>query len=474
MDQTERWTRCLAALLGRVDDDDRVGLSTLTLTAISPQRVVLAGVADSFWRGRIRRRFLPLLQELLAAHFAELALPPAVPIELRIGPPGQGAEGAGNGARPRREAASAERAQLALPMDDAGMAGTGTVGAGTEGLPGLDAQLRFDTFQESAANRSALAFARAVSEAPGTRYNPLVLIGEPGHGKTHLLHAIANTYLARSMPRMVCTTAEEFANALWEGIRRKRMSAVRERFRQVDALLLDSVEFLGVSPRAQEELVHTIDAVRARGGQLVFTVDRFPSGLTKFSAALRSRLEMGLTAEVGPLDAPTRLALVRARAAADGIALDETTMSLLAERITGSARKLEGAVVRIGAYAALTEQPITPAFATSLLAPLFDTVPAARPTVTPQEIIARVCEHTGVKPDALRSRGRAGQVVRARRIVVTLLRRAGGLSYGEIGLLLGNRSHSTVIQAERGLQADMAREPVLRQFVERLLAEWRA
>jgi chromosomal replication initiator protein len=462
MDETERWTRCLAELLGRVDDDDRVGLSTLTLTAISPQRAVLGGVADSFWRGRIRRRFLPLLQALLAAHFAELGLPPAVPIELRIGPAVPLPERDARRPRAASRATPRDPAQMSLPMD----------ADGGDGLTGLDPRLCFDTFQESAANRSALAFARAVSETPGARYNPLVLIGEPGHGKTHLLHAIANAYLARPMPRVVCTTAEDFANALWEGIRLKRMNTVRARFRQADALLLDSVEFLGVSPRAQEELVHTIDAVRARGGQLVFTVDRFPSGLTSFSAALRSRLEMGLTAEVGPLDARTRLALVRARAEADGIALDEETMSLLAERITGSARKLEGAVVRIGAYAALTEQAITPAFAASLLAPLFDAAPLARPAVSPREIIARVCEHTGVKPDALRSRGRAGQVVRARRIVVYLLRRAAGLSYGEIGLLLGNRSHSTVIQAERGLQADLTREPMLRQFLERLLAEW--
>ena len=461
MDQTERWTRCLAELLGRVDNDDRVGLATLTLMAISPQRVVLGGVADSFWRGRIRRRFLPLLRELLAAHFAELALPPAVPVDLRIGTAAPAREAATVPTR-RTPPPAEDLAQLALPMD----------GAGTDGPAGLDPRLCFDTFQESAANRSALAFARTVSEAPGTRYNPLVLIGEPGHGKTHLLHAIANAYLTRQVPRLVCTTAEDFANALWEGIRRKRMNTVRERFRQADALLLDSVEFLSVSPRAQEELVHTIDAVRARGGQIVFTVDRFPSGLTAFSAALRSRLEMGLTAEVGPLDSQTRLALVRARAEADGVALDEETMALLAERITSSARKLEGAVVRIGAYAALTEQAITPAFATSLLAPLFDTEPLARPPVTSQQIIARVCEHTGIKPDALRSRGRGGQVVRARRIVVYLLRRAAGLSYGDIGLLLGNRSHSTVIQAERGLRADLEREPVLRQFVERLLAEW--
>lgn len=464
MDQTERWARCLAELLDRVDDDDRVGLSTLSLTAISSQGVVLGGVADSFWQRRIRRRFLPALQTLLAAHFSELNLPAPLPIELRIGPAPAAPESRGNPPRQAPPRAPQNQAQLTLPMDAAG-AGGGT---------GADPRLCFDTFQESAGNRSALAFARAVSEAPGTRYNPLVLIGEPGRGKTHLLHAIANAYLAQPSPQVVCTTAEDFANALWEGIRLKRMNVVRARFREVDALLLDSVEFLGVSPRAQEELVHTIDAVRRRGGQLVFTVDRFPSGLTSFSAALRSRLEMGLTAEVGPLDAETRLALVRARAEADGIGLDEETMTLLSQRITGSARKLEGAVVRIGAYAALTEQAITPGFAASLVAPLFDTEPVARTAVSPQQIIARVCEHAGIKPDVLRSRGRAAKVVKARRIAVHLLRQAGGLSYAEIGLLLGNRSHSTMIQAERALQAELAQEPVLRQFVARLLGEWGA
>jgi chromosomal replication initiator protein len=312
-----------------------------------------------------------------------------------------------------------------------------------------------------------------VVEEPGRRYNPLLLVGASGLGKTHLLHAIAQGLRERhGLTQVRTVTGEAFKNEVLDGITRKRMPVVRERFRSAEALLLDDVEFLLVSPKAQEELQHTFDILQRAGRQLVFTADRFPRALTGLSDALRSRLEMGLIAEVTAPDEAARLAVVQQRARHGGLALGADVQGLLARRITRNLRRLEGAVVRLGAHAALHGEPITLDFAERFAAPFFDAErPAGGLPVARETILERVADRFGITLRALKGRGRSPNLTGARRLAVHLLKSLGECSYSEVGALLGNRSHSTMVHAHQTLQADLARDEHLRHALQQLERE---
>ena len=463
------WQHCLNDILSCLSADDAVGLRLLALSALAPDRALLCGVPDSFWKARIERKLLPLIRDKLALHFPAQAPALAQQIELRIGAgaealsPSAAKPTAGRDSR-RRRVGGARQTELPLSGDDRG-------GAAISSL--LEARYTFANFQEGPCNRMALQLAQQVAAEPGTRFNPLVLVGRAGHGKTHLLHAIGRQVRDTLGLNSVYTTAESFANEIWDGIRLKQMSRIRERYRHAELLLLDGLEFLQVTPKAQQELCHTLDALHTQGRQIVFASDRYPHDLDKFAAPLRSRLEAGLIAELGDMEPETRLKLVQTRARHDGIELPEGAARLLSTRIKDSPRKLEGALLRVGAYAALLEQPITDAFVEQMARPFLDEEPAAAPTplLSAEKILARVCEHFGLTVAALGARSRDRRVVQARRTAIHFLRRSGGLSYPEIGTLLGGRTHSTIMHAEGKFAEELAREPLLRKFVETLHAE---
>jgi chromosomal replication initiator protein len=298
-------------------------------------------------------------------------------------------------------------------------------------------------------------------------------VGESGLGKTHLLQAIAAGLREQTGPDpdapVLYVTGEDFKNAVLDGITHKRMPALRERYRRAGALLLDDLDFLLISPKAQEELLHTFDVLHREGRQLVFAAQRFPRALAGLNEALRSRLEMGLIAELAPPDATARRTLVQRRAAAAGLRLPEEVTELLARRITRNLRRLEGAVVRLGAYAALHGGAITPEFAAQYAAPFFDAEPGkGRRLVQQETIVERVAERFGITVRHLKGRGRSPTQAAARRIAVHLLKELGEFSYSEIGALLGNRSHSTMVHAHQTLRADLARDEQLQGLVNQL------
>jgi chromosomal replication initiator protein len=250
-----------------------------------------------------------------------------------------------------------------------------------------------------------------------------------------------------------------------DGITRRRMGPVREHFRTADALLMDDMEFLLISPRAQEELLHTFDLLLAAGRQLVFSMGRYPRAMTGLGDALRSRLEMGLLTELTYPDTATRLCLLEAKSRADGIALPPEVARLLADRITRNLRQLEGALVRLGAYAALEGCPITREFAQRVAAPFFDPQPGGKRSVASDAVVEAVAEQFGLTVRVLKGRSRSPSVVGARRVAIHLLKQLAGLSYSEIGACLGTRSHSTVLHGHHRMLDDLKGDGPLKRTV---------
>jgi chromosomal replication initiator protein len=457
----ERWHRCKASIGQRLAPEDAATwLAGLQLREVQPNRVVLGGIPNSFFRNRILHRFRPLILESLRDSFPDIGFAGEPVLELQLG-----------GDAPRSGAAPAARA--VLPPGNGGFAGNGEAAPAPGDAAEDSGGQTLETFLSAEGNASALRFAQQVLEAPGQRYNPLLLVGQTGLGKTHLLQGIAHGLRTRhGLDPVLTVTGEAFKNEVLDAIGRKRMPLLRERYRAAQALLLDDLEFLLVSPKAQEELLHTFDVLQRGGHQLVFAADRFPRALTGMADALRSRLEMGLIAELTPPGLDARLALVERRARAAGLLLEPEVARLLAERITRNLRRLEGAVVRLGAYAALHREVVTLEFAERCAAPFFDAERAGeeRP-VSREAILERTADRFGITVRALKGRGRSPNLAGARRLAVHLLKALGDCSYSEIGTLLGNRSHSTMVHAHQTLQADLQRDDNLRRTVQRLSRE---
>ena len=290
-------------------------------------------------------------------------------------------------------------------------------------------------------------------------------------GKTHLMQAIGNALIAKLPPGKAVRyrTGEEFKNEVFEGISKKRMNRVREAYRGVEVLLLDGLEYLPVSPTAQEELVHTLDHLHRKGKQLVFSSDRYPRELPNMGEVLEARLAMGLIAEMLPPGEETRRRLAIARGKEEGFLLPESVAAYLAARITASVRQLEGAVVRLVAYAGLYGNEITEDFAERIAAPFFDFQPGNRVIPPAREtILEGVAKRFGVTVSALKGRERGANIINARRIAIHLLKFEGKCSYPQIGTLLGNRSHSTVLHSHHTLMEDMRANERLRHHVMKL------
>jgi chromosomal replication initiator protein len=333
-------------------------------------------------------------------------------------------------------------------------------------------RLTFDQFVIGDSNRLAHAAALAVAEMPGLAYNPLFICGPPGLGKTHLLHSIANYVTAHGDGLTVLyTTVEAFTDQFVGALHTKQLEAFKARYRSVDVLLVDDVQFLQSKARTEQEFFHTFNALHSAGAQLVLTSDRLPRDLDALEDRLRERFEAGLVCDVRPPDAATRLTILRKRILQDGIAgVEPDALELIAARVDTNIRALEGALIRVVAFGSLTGRPVTHALAQEVLDGLYPELRPAKRTV--REIQESTCEAFGISLDQLVSQSRVGAVAWPRQVAMYLARELTDQTLPAIGRAFGNRNHTTVLHACRRTAERMATDrdayDAVRRLTERL------
>jgi chromosomal replication initiator protein len=314
------------------------------------------------------------------------------------------------------------------------------------GAGGLNPKYTFEQFVIGDGNRLAHAAALAVAELPAQAWNPLFIHGPPGLGKTHLLHAIGN-YVHRYGDglRVRYATVEEFTAEFVQAVRGRSTDSFRERFRDIDVLLLDDVQFLADKVRTKEELFHTFNALYESGRQLVITSDRSPTHLEEFEARLKERFECGLVAELAAPSAPVRLAILRNRVRHDGLdEIPDETLAAVAELVGASVRVLEGALIRVVAYSSLVGKPPTPELAMEVLGRLY---PSSAGRCSVERIQEATAEEFGLARDDLLARDRTPKVAFARQVAMYLARELTDEALPALGREFGGRNHTTVLHA---------------------------
>ena len=335
----------------------------------------------------------------------------------------------------------------------------------------LNPRYTFDQFVIGDANRLAHAAALAVAELPGLAYNPLFICGPPGLGKTHLLHSIGN-YLAEHGDGLTVlyTTVEAFTDQFVGALHTHALEEFKAAYRGVDVLLVDDVQFLQSKARTEQEFFHTFNALHGAGAQLVLTSDRLPRDLDALEDRLRERFEAGLVADVRPPDLTTRRTILRKRVQQDGLeGVDPAAVEVIAERVESHIRALEGALIRVAAYASLTGRPFTAELASEVLDGLYPGIRPHRHTVT--DIQHRTCEAFGLSMDELLSTSRAAPVAWPRQVAMYLARELTDQTLPAIGRAFGGRNHTTVMHACRRTAERMASDPEAYDTVRRLTTE---
>ena len=310
----------------------------------------------------------------------------------------------------------------------------------------LNARYTFRNFIVGSFNRLAHAASLSVAERPGQAYNPLFLYGGVGLGKTHLMHAIGNQVIARfPRKRVVYATSEKFTNEFITSIQQGRIDDFRARYRRIDLLLIDDIQFIADKERTQEEFFHTFNAIHEDGKQIVLSSDRPPKQITTLEERLRSRFEWGLIADLTAPDLETRIAILRAKAEEHAIPVGSEAIEFIARKVVSNIRELEGALNRILAYANMGGVPISVELAQSVLSNVLYN--PKRRIVTPERIAQAVSEYYGVEMEALKGQKRDRAIVTPRQIAMYLMRAETEVSLLRIGAELGGRDHSTVLHA---------------------------
>ena len=330
----------------------------------------------------------------------------------------------------------------------------------------LNAHYVFETFVIGASNRFAHAAAVAVAEAPAKAYNPLFIYGGSGLGKTHLLHAIGH-YAKSLYPgvRVRYVNSEEFTNDFINSIGEGRAGAFQRRYREVDVLLIDDIQFLQGKEQTMEEFFHTFNTLHNANKQVVITSDVPPKQLNGFEDRLRSRFEWGLITDVQPPDLETRIAILRKKAAGERLAAPDDVLEYIASKISTNIRELEGALIRVTAFANLNRQQVDIGLAEIVLKDLITDEDASQ--ITAGSIIAQTAAYFGLSIDDLCGNSRSRVLVTARQIAMYLCRELTDLSLPKIGQEFGGRDHTTVMHANRKIGAQMAeRRSIYNQVTE--------
>ncbi|MEO6245331.1 MAG: chromosomal replication initiator protein DnaA [Opitutaceae bacterium] len=334
----------------------------------------------------------------------------------------------------------------------------------------LNPRNTFETFVVGSNNQMAHAASMAVAQAPAQAYNPLFLYGETGLGKTHLMHAIGHTVLRHNPDaRVAYLSTEKFTNEFIQALQENALTKFRQRYRHVDILLIDDVQFLAGKERIQEEFFHTFNDLFESGKQVVLTSDRRASEIAKLESRLVSRFEWGLPADIQAPDFETRLAILRTKAQTLNCQLPEPILNFIAQNITKNIRRLEGALLKVSSYSALTSKPLDLATAERLLHDVL--MEQAQNILTIETIQKRVADHFQIRHSDMTSKRRPNNIAIPRQIAMYLARTLTKHSLQEIGDLFGGRDHGTVIHACKAVDNMCEQDATTRSSVEFLKAQ---
>jgi chromosomal replication initiator protein len=336
-------------------------------------------------------------------------------------------------------------------------------------MSGLMGKYTFETFVIGSSNRFAHAAALAAAETPGTKYNPLFIYGGVGLGKTHLLQAIGN-YALRNHPELKVryVTLETFTNDFINSLRDDSIEGFKNRYRSIDVLLIDDVQFLHKKEQTQEEFFHTFNTLYDAGKQIAITSDRHPKGLVTLEDRLVSRFEWGLITDIQPPDLETRVAILRKKVRSDGIALDDDVLMLIASRVPTNIRELEGCLTRVVAYASVTKHPLNVDLAREVLKDIPE-IPSTRVTI--DLILTAVAETTGISITEMTGDKRSRTIVESRHLAMYLARELTDASLPKIGERMGNRDHTTVLHAVEKIAKLMQQDREMYNRVQRLTSK---
>jgi len=442
-DTEELWILCSEALREQVSDAIwQAYLSGITPVSIEDGEIVL-GVPNTLIRDRVESRFLGLIQDTVTGTVGRNLV---VQLEVVAPSPEPAEASLSADDRPEVSYTPSDRPLPANPRRDAPYPTASNSRAGQLESPVLDPRYTFDTFVIASSNRFAHAAAQSVAESPAQSYNPLFIYGDAGLGKTHLLHAIGNYVLENFSGRHVrYLTTETYMNEFVDAIRTNATTAFKRRYRECDVLLIDDVQFMERKESLQEEFFHTFNSLYGASKQIVLTSDRPPKSIATLEDRLRSRFLSGLITIVQPPDLETRLAILQAKAEHEQVHVPDDVLDFIATHVKDNIRELEGALIRVTAFASLYRQPMSRELAEQVLS---DIVSADQPRrITPQVILDATSETFGFSVEELCGPNRRRPLVTARQVSMYVFRELTDFSYPAIGREFGGRDHSTVMHA---------------------------
>jgi chromosomal replication initiator protein len=333
-------------------------------------------------------------------------------------------------------------------------------------LNNLIPKYTFDNFVIGASNQFAHAASVAVANQPGEHYNPLFIYGGVGLGKTHLVNAIGHKAAAkRPSLKVYYLSSESFMNELIGSLRRDKMDEFKTKFRNIDILILDDVQFIAGKERTQEEFFHTFNSLYESHKQIVITSDKFPKEIPGLEDRLRNRFEWGLIADIQPPDMETRVAILQKKAEAEGVELPHDVAIFLATNIVSNVRELEGSLTRLGAFASLTKSQITLDLTKDVLR---NTLKGAQREITVESIQKTICDFYNIKLGDLKAKRRTKNIAVPRQVAMYLCRKYTETSFPAIGDKFGGRDHSTVIHASKAIEKKLKEDPYIQTTIEKL------
>lgn len=336
----------------------------------------------------------------------------------------------------------------------------------SEYLGNLNPKYTFDTFVVGPTNKMAHAVSVAVAESPGGSYNPLFLYGGAGLGKTHLMHSIAHHIINnRKDLRVLYVTSEKFTNELIDSLKHDKNKEFRDKYRNIDVLLIDDIQFIIGKESTQEEFFHTFNELHEAKKQIVISSDKHPREISTLEERLRSRFEWGITADIQPPDYETRMAILKKRAELENLEIDSEVMQYVATNITSNIRELEGALNKICVFANLENRPVTLSLAEEALKDIIET----QKEITPEFIMEVVAEHYNITVSDILSRKKNKEIANPRQICMYLSRKYTNSSLQAIGKIMGNRDHTTVMHGSDKIADLLTRDEQLKSNMDILI-----